>query len=453
MDMPPENTSSETRKNLTYEVDEEFYPLVRRYKDGRIERFFSSFVPACEDQATNRGVATRDVVIDQDTGVSARLFLPSSSSSQAAAAAAAATATGGTGKRRLPLVLYVHGGSFCTDSAFSRTYHRYVSSLAASCGALVVSVEYRLAPEYPIPTAYDDTWVALRWMASLSDPWLANYADPEQTFLAGDSAGANIAYNMAVRAAQDHHMMDIEGLIMVHPFFWGVHRLPSEEKHQASSGEESLLFPPVWVDRLWPFVTAGMAGNDDPLIDPSDEDMSCVTCRRVLVAVAEKDTFRERGCQFASRLRDNGMVQDEVTVVESEGEDHGFHLFRPLRATSKNLMKRIVQFINQPGPTPSSTTTVMPDQAGDCWSYRPMLGVPTRPFKDIFGYGMNMKRWSNNGSSVTTTNSLMVVGPRPKLSSPRIFSNPPAGAGPQRRYRGPFPIIIPGRDYVMKTLF
>uniref|UniRef100_A0ACD5UVD0 Uncharacterized protein n=1 Tax=Avena sativa TaxID=4498 RepID=A0ACD5UVD0_AVESA len=402
------NNSSETSKNAESEVEGEFYPLLRKYKDGRIERFISSFVPASREPAANGGVATRDVVIDQGTGVCARLFLPNK-----------AAATG----RRLPLIMYVHGGSFCTDSAFSRTYHRYVSSLAASSGSLVVSVEYRLAPEYPIPTAYDDTWSALRWMASLSDPWLSDYANAEKTFLAGDSAGGNIVYNMAVRAAHDEHVMDIEGLIMVQPFFWGVERLPSEEACDGAA----VVFPPLWVDRLWPFVTAGNGSNDDPEIDPPDEDLMWVTCRRVLVAVAEKDTLRERGCRFASRMRDYAMVQGNVTVVESEGEDHGFHLFRPLHATSKKLMKSIVQFINQP--------------AGEAGCIQPIVGVPARPFKDIMGYGIRMKRWGDQ-------RSVTIGRPRVSRTGYGVFSNP---ARPNA-YWDQLPTIIPGKD-VMKNFF
>ena len=143
---------STDRGASTMETDslivDNFPPFIRTYDDGRVERLLtSSFVPASEDPAAGRGVATRDVVISRRTGVSARLFLPL----RAAAAG-----------RRLPLVVYFHGGSFCTESAFCRTYHRYATSLAASSGALVVSVEYRLAPEHPIPAAYDDAWDALR---------------------------------------------------------------------------------------------------------------------------------------------------------------------------------------------------------------------------------------------------------------------------------------------------
>ncbi|KAJ1255586.1 hypothetical protein BS78_K184200 [Paspalum vaginatum] len=336
------------------DVDVDLYPFLVRYRDGRVERFLRSpFVAASDNPSANRGVATRDVIVDPGTGVSARLFLPS----RAAAAAAAMS------RRRLPVVVYIHGGSFCTESAFCRTYHRYATSLSASAGALVVSAEYRLAPEHPIPMAYDDAWSALQWVASLADdPWLADYADPGRTFLAGDSAGGNIAYRTAVRASNSG--IGIEGLIMVQPYFWGPDRLPSEAVWDGAA-----VLPPCGVDRLWPFVTAGQAVNDDARINPPDEEMRSLSCRRVLVAVAEKDTLRERGLRLFSGIRDGG---GEVTLVDSEGEDHGFHLYSPLRATSRKLMESIVDFINRPEPL--------------------VLGVPTRPFKDPFGYGMDMKQ-------------------------------------------------------------
>uniref|UniRef100_A0A8R7P9D0 Alpha/beta hydrolase fold-3 domain-containing protein n=2 Tax=Triticum urartu TaxID=4572 RepID=A0A8R7P9D0_TRIUA len=242
--------------------------------------------------------------------------------------------------------MYVHGGSFCTESAFCRTYHNYARSLAARAGALVVSVEYRLAPEHPVPAAYDDAWAALQWVASLSDPWLSDYADLGRTFLAGDSAGGNIVYNTAVRAASGGEHIDVEGLVIVHPYFWGVQRLSSSELEW----DGVAMFTPELIDRLWPFVTAGRLDKNDPRVNPLDEEIASLTCRRMLVAVAEKDTLRDRGRRLAANMRDCCAWADDenaVTLVESEGEDHGFHLYSPLRATSKVLMESIVQFINQ----------------------------------------------------------------------------------------------------------
>ncbi|KAF7046144.1 hypothetical protein CFC21_055195 [Triticum aestivum] len=395
--MPANKTSPANQKDGR-NISVDMYPFIRKYKDGSIERFLRSpFVLASPDQGGNRGVATKDVVVDKATGVSVRLFLPSRAADTA-------------GRNRLPLVIYVHGGSFCTESAFGRTYHRYATSLAASAGALVVSLEYRLAREFPIPAAYDDSWAALQWAASLSDPWLASYADPARTFLAGDSAGGNIVYHTAVRASHEINddMMDVAGLIIVHPYFWGAKRLPSELACADDSQGAAVVFPPYGVDRLWPFVTAGQAGNDDPWIDLPTSEISSLACRRVLVTVAGKDTLRERGLDLAARMRDHDapwpwMMQGrrEVTVEESEGEDHGFHLYSPLRPTSKRLMGSIVEFINQqPNSSPGN---------------RMVLGVPTTPFNDVFGYGMAMKSWGTR-SSMATSMKIGRVGPSNKIS-------------------------------------
>ncbi|XP_073359323.1 probable carboxylesterase 5 [Aegilops tauschii subsp. strangulata] len=394
------NKTSPANEKDGHDISVDMYPFIRKYKDGSIERFLRSpFVLASPDQGGNRGVATRDVVVDMATGVSVRLFLPSRAA--------------GTARRNgLPLVLYVHGGSFCTESALGRTYHRYATSLAASARALVVSVEYRLAPEFPIPAAYDDAWAALQWAASMSDPWLASYADPARTFLAGDSAGGNVVYHTAVRASHEVNddMMDIAGLIMVQPYFWGAKRLPSELAWDDSEGVAGLaaVFPPYGVDRLWPFVTAGQAGNDDPRIDPPALEVSSLACRRVLIAVAGKDSLRDRGLGLAARMRDHDAPwpwmtpgRREVTVVESEGEDHGFHLYSPLRATSKRLMGSIVDFINQqPSSSPANPV---------------VFGVPTTPFKDVFGYGMAMKSWGTR-SRMATSFKIGRVGPSNKIS-------------------------------------
>ncbi|KAF8647704.1 hypothetical protein HU200_065344 [Digitaria exilis] len=192
----------------------------------------------------------------------------------------------------------------------------------AATGALVVSVEYRLAPEHPIPTAYNDAWSALRWATSSTsslahDPWLAAHADPTRTFV----AGGNIAYHTAVRASRRRDLA---------PYFWGPHRLPSEAVWDGET-----LLPANGVDRLWPFVTGGQAGNDDPRINPPGEEIA---------------SLRERGVRLFDRVRDS--YGGEATLVVSEGEDHGFHLYNPLRATSRRLMESIVHFVNRPSSAP-----------------------------------------------------------------------------------------------------
>uniref|UniRef100_A0A0E0ILS9 Alpha/beta hydrolase fold-3 domain-containing protein n=1 Tax=Oryza nivara TaxID=4536 RepID=A0A0E0ILS9_ORYNI len=400
------------QKNAVVVADDvaiDLHPFIRKYNDGRVERILrSSFMPASEDPAASRGgVAARDVIIDERNGVSARLFLPSGADG---------------GRRLLPVVVYFHGGCFCTESAFGRTYHRYAASLASRAGALVVSVEYRLAPEHPVPAAHDDAWAALRWAASLSDPWLADHADPGRTFVAGDSAGGHIAYRTAVRASREGDI-GIEGLIIIHPYFWGAHMLPSE----AAWDGESVIRPHK-VGELWPFVTSGKAGNDDPWIDPSVEEVASLTCRRALVAVAEKDFLRDRGRLLAARMRGcawaGGGDGRNVTLVESEGEDHGFHLYSPLRATSRRLMESIVQFINQPSHSPAPLrwpATILSQLHDTTDSPQILLPMPTREYKAVFIDRLE-KRTKTGASSANSTavNASLTIG-RGKLATKKSY--------------------------------
>ncbi|CAN6202914.1 unnamed protein product [Urochloa humidicola] len=446
-------------KNDDVEVD--LFPFLLGYKDGRVERLLSSrFVPASDNPASNRGVATRDVVVDAATGVSARLFLPTRAASH---------------RRRLPVVVYIHGGSFCTESAFCRTYHGYATSLAAAAGALVVSVEYRLAPEHPIPAAYDDAWAALRWAAAASlagdDPWLAAHADPGRTFLAGDSAGGNIAYHTAVRAIRGGGGdINIEGVIIVQPYFWGAQRLPSEAVISGGDGAAAGVLQVSRVDRLWPFVTAGRAGNEDPRINPPDEEIASLTCRRVLVAVAGRDTLRERGVRLFRRVVAGAGAGGEATLVVSEGEDHGFHLYSPLRDTSRRLMESVVRFINNQSPEVNGGGGGM-DYHWHGWEGKNkkmngtsstvtktktpelvVLGVPSRPFRDIFGYGVDMKRTIHHCSA-----TLKIGGGRGKAAA---FNKASCGlliTGPVRHnkaYKGPSAAALPGGTHqVIKNYF
>jgi acetyl esterase/lipase len=128
----------------------------RLYKSGRIERLNRPPVlPAGLDETT--GVTSKDVVLDAETGLSVRLYLPKLQEPS----------------KKLPVLVYFHGGGFVLESAGSATYHTYVNPLAAAAGVLVVSVCYRLAPEHPLPAAYEDSWAALRWAASARDEWIA----------------------------------------------------------------------------------------------------------------------------------------------------------------------------------------------------------------------------------------------------------------------------------------
>ncbi|CAO2191792.1 unnamed protein product [Urochloa humidicola] len=203
--------------NPDTEVAFEFVPVIRQYKSGRVERLAPVHpVPPSVDAAAT-GVTSKDVTIDAATGLWARLYLPNLSSHPSSCAAAGDGE--GAQQRRLPIVLYFHGGGLVVGTAADAPEHAFLNRLAARAGALAVSVEYRLAPEHPVPACYDDAWAALLWATSAgADPWLRDYGDAARVFVVGFSAGGNVAHNLTLRAGTEPGgARRVEGMALVHP--------------------------------------------------------------------------------------------------------------------------------------------------------------------------------------------------------------------------------------------
>ncbi|XP_062193035.1 2-hydroxyisoflavanone dehydratase-like [Phragmites australis] len=305
------------------EIVYESMPCIRIYKN-RVERYFGSeFVAASTDAAT--GVASKDVTISPN--VSARLYLPRVERNT-----------------KLPLLVYYHGGGFCLGSAFNPTFHAYFNGFAALANVLVVSVEYRLAPEHPVPAAYADSWEALAWVVShaASEPWLRGHADFSRLYLGGESAGSNIAHHMAMRVAAEGlaHGAEIRGLVMIHPYFLGTNKVPSDDLDPAM--RESL-------GSLWRVMCPGTTGEDDPLINPFVDGapgLDALACGRVLVCVGEVDVLRDRGRAYYDRLRASGW-RGEAEIWQAPDKGHTFHLIDPCCDEAVAQDKVISDFLNR----------------------------------------------------------------------------------------------------------
>ena len=98
----------------------------------------------------------------------------------------------------LPTIAFFHGGGWVLSSI--EGHDSLARRLAARTGALVVSVEYRLAPEHPFPAPHDDCWAATTWLA---EHGRSIGGHPARLSVAGDSAGANLAAGVALRARDE----------------------------------------------------------------------------------------------------------------------------------------------------------------------------------------------------------------------------------------------------------
>ncbi|KAL9243791.1 hypothetical protein vseg_017637 [Gypsophila vaccaria] len=287
----------------TLEILHDFSPRIKVYKNGKVERLLEDdSIPASYDSKT--GVRSKDVIIS-DSGLSARIYVP-----------------GNLGENtKLPLMIYFHGGAFCLYSSSSSIYHNYLNTLVAEANVIAVSPDYRLAPESPIPACYDDSWAVAHWATVHSDPWLTRWGDPARVYLAGDSAGANIAHQVALRAGPGQ----TADLILVHPFF-------------GEDGEN-----PLW-EFLCPGTEQGRDTRLNPALDPARLRRE-LGPRRVMVCVGEKDFLKGNAVKYYEVLKDGEEWKGEVVMWESKGRGHVFHLYKPECSEARELLKRVAAFI------------------------------------------------------------------------------------------------------------
>ncbi|KAG9148186.1 hypothetical protein Leryth_014102 [Lithospermum erythrorhizon] len=310
------------------EIAKDFPPFFRVHKNGLIDRYIhTDFIPPSQHPQTL--VQSKDVIISQQNKLSARIYLPKSAFSN-------------NHTRKFPLLIYIHGGAFSVQSPFSSIYHTYLNNLVSESEVIAVSVDYRLAPENPLPACYDDAWSVFNWVFSHSgkkiqdfpgpgkpekpEPWLSDHVDYTRVFLAGDSAGANIAHDLLVRASSKN--LKLEGMILIHPFF--------------GNGKKA--------DKLWEYIYPGTSGVHDPRLNPAAHVnlLKKLACKRIMICVAEEDELRKRGWYYYESVKRSGW-NGEVEIVETKGESHVFHLLDPCCENAGIFMKQVASFINKIG--------------------------------------------------------------------------------------------------------
>lgn len=308
------------------EILREFSPFIRVHGDGKIERLAGTdIVPAGNDPKT--GVQSKDVVVTKETNVSARLYMPGSV----------------TPGKKLPLLIYFHGGGYVVESAFSSTYDNHLNQLVSQANIVVVSVDYRLAPEHPLPIPYFDSWFATEWVVSHSsrngeEPWLNEHVDFGRVFLGGDSAGGNLTHNLAM-GAEKLAGIKFKGICLNHPMFFGSDATVDGKVINAQTKE--------FMEKLWMFIYPAASGTDDPKLNPSYvPDLENLGCERVLLLVAELDFLKEWQLHYYDLLGKCGW-KGKLEIMESKGEGHVFYLFDPASDNALAVFNKMASFINQ----------------------------------------------------------------------------------------------------------
>ncbi len=213
----------------------------------------------------------------------------------------------------LPVVVFFHGGGWCIGDL--DTHDHVARAHAVGAETIVVSVDYRLAPEHPFPEGVEDAWAALQWVA---DHATELGGDPARIAVAGDSAGGNLAAVMALRAR------DAGGPPLTFQLLWYPVAVGDLS---APSFTENADAPILNRDVTAAFLTWYLPGMDmtDPAALPTDlapaNAATLAGLPPTYIGTAEHDPLRDDGGRYAELLDAAGVsvqLSNEPTMV------HGF---------------------------------------------------------------------------------------------------------------------------------
>ena len=244
----------------------------------------------------------------------------------------------------VPTVVLFHGGGWVIGDL--DTHDNMARSICRDGEAVVVSVDYRLAPEAPFPAAVEDALAATRWVAS----HLADFGGDDRLAVAGDSAGGNLAAVVAQRSVHEGPALALQ--ILVEPVTDSDTETASyrDPENQLIVTRESMLW---FFERYAP--DAGT--RRDPRLAPLRAP-SLAGAPPAVVLTAEHDVLRDEGEAYAERLRAAGA---DVSHRRFAGQMHGFFGFVGVLPGSAAGLDYVVEAIERYCAVyPPSITSVEP---------------------------------------------------------------------------------------------
>lgn len=229
----------------------------------------------------------------------------------------------------LPVVIWTHGGGHVIGSINS--YDSICRRLTMGSGAIVVSVEYRLAPEHKFPAAIEDSFAVCEWVAKNA---AEIGGDSSRLAVAGDSAGGNLAAASALLARDAGIPLAAQALI-----YPAVAPDAEAESHYVN-GEGYLLTRRnvLWFQGSY---RSGEADRQDfryaPMIADSHADLA-----PALIQVAQYDPLRDEGIAYASKLMAAG---NQVTLTHYAGMVHAFFSQAKAISAARDAMKEVCAFL------------------------------------------------------------------------------------------------------------
>jgi acetyl esterase len=215
----------------------------------------------------------------------------------------------------LPVVVFLHGGGWCTGSVV--THDDVCRRICRSVQAVVVSVDYRLAPEHPFPAAVDDSFAVLQWVGSHAREI---GGDPSRIAVAGDSAGGNLAA-VLTQLARDAGGPALRFQLLLYPAVGGVGEFPSRAENT-----DAPVLSTADMQAFMGYYAGHVQGEPPATLAPAlAADLSGLP--PAFIATVWRDPLRDEGEAYGRRLASFGVP---VEAVRFDHLVHSFGSYAPL---------------------------------------------------------------------------------------------------------------------------
>ena len=240
------------------------------------------------------------------------------------------TPAGASRSGRLPVTVFFHGGGWVLGDLDSQDHIARI--MANRSGTIVVSVDYRLAPEHRFPAAIEDAYAAVTWAAANADGF---GGDGRNIAVFGESAGGNLAAALA-QEARRRGGPRIALQVLAYPAVDRFDDSPSMYEHIAGP-----LLTRAWLEWFWGLYLTTPDEGADPRVSPARADDLAGLAPAVIVT-AEHDPLRDQGDQYAQRLADAGV---QVKHLPIKGATHAFFSFTGSVQLSRDVLNQLADSV------------------------------------------------------------------------------------------------------------